>query len=65
MKEFVEEDQKFVNELGKLEKDQKYFSMNIVSKENPPVYPIHCDVLDTWCYSYYTPHCPKDLRKKF
>ena len=65
MAEFVKEDRNFVNKLGQMESHTKYFSMNIVTADNPPVYPLHCDVLDTWCFSYFTPHCPKGLLRLF
>ena len=31
--------------------------MTIVTKDTAPVYPEHCDVLDTWCYGINTPRC--------
>jgi hypothetical protein len=72
MKTWVEGANKFTNEdmqyiMKNLAKvgETTFFSMTTVTQNTFPEYPEHCDILDAWCYSKFTPRCPEEIRSQF
>lgn len=40
-------------------------SITFVDENTPPEYPDNTDIINAWCFSYYTPRCPYDLADEF
>ncbi len=46
--EFMNQDLDLIKLLGQ---QNIPFSVTTIDEDIPPVYPSHCDVIDTWCHS--------------